>query len=190
MINQSLAELAIKAMRKIADKERGSAITEGIVLSVNKVDKTCDVQRENLPMLNAVRLNAVLNGNNPLTLYPVMGSYVLCAQVEDDPTDTYVLAMTDVEEVSGQIGGINLTWSAQGIAINGGMLGGITNTPELASQLQKLSSRVDGIISSITNGIPGSGDGGAALQASIVSGMNAIAEKEDFSNIEDTSIKH
>lgn len=186
----SVADLAILAMRKIADQERGSAITEGIVLSVNKVDKTCDVQRDNLPMLNAVRLNAVLNANNPLTIFPLVGSYVLCAQVEDDPADTYVIAITAVEEVSGQIGNTSLTWNAQGISINGGLLGGITNTLELGFQLQKLSSRVDGIISSILGGIPGSGDGGAALQASIIAGLSAINDREDFSEIEDKLIKH
>ncbi len=78
------------------------------------------------------------------------------------------------------------------VEFNGGENGGLTNTPELKTQLDKLTARVDGIISAINNGVPAAGapDGGAALQTSIKAALALITQKEDFGDIEDTKITH
>lgn len=78
------------------------------------------------------------------------------------------------------------------IIYNDGKNGGMCNVPALKKELDKLTKRVDDIISAISQAIPSAGaaDGGAGLKTSIVSFLNAIVDKEDFSEIEDINIKH
>lgn len=77
------------------------------------------------------------------------------------------------------------------IQFNGGENGGLTNTTELKSQLDKLTKRVDDIISAI-NGAPAAqpADGGAAAQSYTKTKLALIVDKEDFGDIEDTKITH
>lgn len=77
------------------------------------------------------------------------------------------------------------------LQFNGGENGGLTNTPELKSQLDKLSKRVDDIISAIT-GAPAatSADGGSAAQTYTKGKLTLIVDKEDFGDIEDSKITH
>lgn len=73
---------------------------------------------------------------------------------------------------------------------NDGDNGGLTITPELKDQLDKLTKRVDDIIDAIKNGVPVVHDGGAALLASQTVLLDLIVDKEDFSNIENPIVKH
>ena len=77
------------------------------------------------------------------------------------------------------------------VEFNGGENGGLTNTPELKTQLEKLTKRVDAIISAI-NGAPVAtpADGGAAAQTYTKSKLALIVDKEDFGKIEDKNITH
>ncbi len=78
------------------------------------------------------------------------------------------------------------------IEYNGGENGGLTITPELVAQLNKMTARIDGIISALNNALPATGapDSGAGLIANIKAGLASIMDKEDFGNIEDTKITH
>jgi hypothetical protein len=77
------------------------------------------------------------------------------------------------------------------LQFNGGENGGLTNTPELKIQLDKLTKRVDYIISAISNAPTAtSADGGAAAQTYTKEKLNMIEDKEDFGGIEDTKITH
>jgi hypothetical protein len=68
--------------------------------------------------------------------------------------------------------------------------GGLVKAPELAQQLAKLTNRVDTIINALENSATASQDGGAAYKAGIVSILNTIAQKEDFSKIESEKVFH
>lgn len=74
------------------------------------------------------------------------------------------------------------------IKYNGGKLGGITKAVELKKQLDYLTARVDAIINGITNGVIVPADGGASFKTSIITVLETIAKKEDFSNIENKNI--
>jgi hypothetical protein len=77
------------------------------------------------------------------------------------------------------------------VEFNGGENGGLTNTPELKTQLDKLTKRVDDVISAI-NGAPTAtpSDGGAAAQTYTKTKLALIVDKEDFGDIEDSKITH
>ena len=53
-----------------------------------------------------------------------------------------------------------------------------------------MSKRIDGIIDALNKAVPTPQDGGAGLQTTIKTKLATILEKEDFSDIENTTIKH
>ncbi|NDW10446.1 hypothetical protein [Dysgonomonas sp. 520] len=111
--------------------------------------------------------------NSGILITPTNESTVIVNRIGESD-ELYIAMYSDVES----------------IVFDGGKNGGLTITPELKTQLDKLTARVDGIISAIKNGKPGVQDGGTALQQTIVSGLNTITDKENFSNIENDKIKH
>jgi len=80
---------------------------------------------------------------------------------------------------------------AELMEFNGGENGGMTNTKELKTQLDKLTKRVDDVISAI-NGAPAAtpADGGATAQTYTKTKLALITNKEDFKDIEDLKITH
>ena len=68
--------------------------------------------------------------------------------------------------------------------------GGVVIGPELKKQLGYLTTRVDTIINALKNSPTAAQDGGATYKAAIVSTLNTITNKEDFSNIESDKVMH
>lgn len=138
-------------------------------------DETCTVERNGLKLTD-VRYNAVEDGNeNNLLIKPAIGSMVLLADLSGGLyRDLVIISYSRVSTIS----------------INRGTLGGLCNVLELKTQLDKLTTRVDGIIHALKNSATGSQDGGAAYKTAIVLALNLLTDKENFANIEDTKIKH
>ena len=77
------------------------------------------------------------------------------------------------------------------VEFNGGENGGLTNTLELKTQLDKLTKRLDDVISSISEAPAATpSDGGAASQNYTKAKLALITDKEKFDKIEDTKITH
>lgn len=74
------------------------------------------------------------------------------------------------------------------LELNGTNKGGLVIGPELKTQLGYLTARVDALYSALENSPTGSSDGGATYKAAIVSTLQAVVNKEDFSNIENDKI--
>jgi len=68
--------------------------------------------------------------------------------------------------------------------------GGLVKAKELERQLNKLTARVDGIMSALRNSATAAQDGGAAYKAQIVAALAAIVDKEDFTNLESEKVFH
>lgn len=165
--------------RKLAEKLKGmvpiaiSPILQGIVKSVN--GNTCTVTIDDID-LSDVRLRAsTTNISNQMLIVPKVGSIVILGSLSGDLNELVVLSCDEIESIT----------------INGGALGGLIKINELKTQLDKMTARIDGIISAINNGVatPGT-DGGAALLTTIKTGLATITNKEAFTAIEDTKIKH
>lgn len=183
--------LIARAIRAAVKTEIPVIVTEGVVVSVDRATQTCNVEREHKTELFNVRLNAFLEaGDDVLTIYPKEGSKVLCIIIENDPTDAYILNSTDIEEISGQIGGAKLNWTKDGFVLNGGEIGGLVKASELKTQLEKLTARVDGIINAIKTAVPVTGDGGAGLQTTMKAALALLIEKESFASLENNKVKH
>lgn len=163
-----------QAVEKIAKGIIPITITEGSVTKVHA--DSCDVKRDDMPELFKVRLQTVLEpGDNGVLIIPKEGSKVLCGLIENNPTDAFIISASEVETIT----------------IHGGNNGGLTITPELVTQLDKLSARVDGIMDALNNALPGTTpDAGAVLLTSIKTALALIVDNEDFSNIENDKITH
>jgi hypothetical protein len=116
----------------------------------------------------------VLLGVGSIAVKPVLNTDCLIAIVEDDECSAFLLYANEVELLQ----------------YNAGENGGLANTVELKAQLAKLTARVDGIINAIKNAVPQTDNSGAALQATIVTALSLLVDKEDFTKIEDIKITH
>lgn len=172
----SLESTIERLIKTIARKALLMQITEGVVTAVDKNANTCDVERDDLPALFKVRLNSILDaGSAVITVYPSVGSKVLCAIIENNPTDAYVIGTNGIDE----------------IIINGGENGGLTKTPLLVQELKKTNELLNSILGVLNGTVitePGNGYA-SALQAALKA---ALAGKElgNFDEIENEKIKH
>ena len=166
-------------------------ITEGVVTAVDREASTCTVGRDGLPNLLGVRLNSVTSpGDDVFTIYPANGSKVLCAIIDNKVTEAIVISANDIQEVSGNIKGLKLSWTKDGIVMNGGGLGGMCITPELVKQLKLNTARIDSIIDILKNTITA-----CSLQPNpgwqaIITPLLAGLQKEDYSGVENNKVKH
>lgn len=155
-------------------------LVRGTVKSVNKNNKTCIVEpTDGGADYTDVKLTAA-EGNNvdAVVMYPKVGSTIFLATLEGNSTDTFVAQMTEVEEV----------------VFHDGKNGGIAITPELVTQLSRMTARIDRLESAIKGGIaavpPAPPDSGNALIGSMKALLATPLLKEDFSKVENEKIKH
>lgn len=86
-------------------------ITAGVVSEVK--GNLCKVERENLPPLEDVRLNAIEGNFEDLFLIiPKIGSQVLCATIEGNSEETTIIKYTEIDKVIITIGGAKFEMSA------------------------------------------------------------------------------
>ena len=68
--------------------------------------------------------------------------------------------------------------------------GGLVKVEELQIQLAKLTTRVDGIMNALVNSSTAVNDGGATYKTGIVTALNLINDKENFSSIASNKVFH
>jgi hypothetical protein len=156
-----------------------ATIKEG---TVDKAKHTCTVEDFEGNEHSNVRLKATIDSDKGFVLYPKDNSVVMVGRMKKDDSDLYVALFGEIESIE-----IDATAT---IVFNQGENGGLTITPELKKQLEKLTARVDGIIDAIKNGKVATDQSGAALLTSFIAGVTSIVDKEDFSAIENEKIKH
>lgn len=187
----SLEKVIVDAIEAAAKRIIPVLITEGIVKSVDRQKGTCNVEREGLPELFNVRLNSITEpGSDVITIYPAEGSRVLCALVSNQQTDAVVISANDIEELAGEIKGMKLSWTKNGILINDGKNGGLTITPELKKQLDKNTKRLDKVIEILKAQITSCSLQPNPAWSGIITPILEALSKEDYSDIENEKVKH
>ncbi|SDE76053.1 hypothetical protein [Riemerella columbipharyngis] len=83
---------------------------KGLKVSIGKVTalsgNTCTVERENLPPLLDVRLQALKGDfSNHLLIKPKLNSQVVCLSVDGETAETCIVQYTEIESVEMSIGG-------------------------------------------------------------------------------------
>ena len=100
-------ESFINAVRLFIDNKSASI---GKVVKIT--GNTCVVERENLPPLEDVRLNAIeADFVNKIIIYPKIGSEVLCLQISGNKEETAVVQYTEIDKVLIEIDGARFEMS-------------------------------------------------------------------------------
>jgi len=100
-------ESFIKAINKIIDNKSSSI---GKVVEITGL--TCKVERENLPTLEDVRLNAIEGDfSNKIIIFPKIGSEVLCLKIAGDKEETAIVKYTEIDKVLIEIDGAKFEMS-------------------------------------------------------------------------------
>jgi hypothetical protein len=141
--------------------------------TVSGVDSdTCTVEPLNGDApINKVKLSAG-ETDEGFILTPVVGSVVLV--VFSSKTRAFVSMCSEVETVQ----------------IRGEQHGGVVIAPELQTQLERMTARIDAIGDALKNTAPDSATG--TFKTSLTPGITAFAAlpSEDFKNIQNENVKH
>lgn len=184
------------------------------VKSVDEKKRTCVVADDNELDYEDVLLYAIENADlKGFVTIPAVDSQVLVSRIGSS-NELYVAMFSEVDKVMLSIGekvtaeitdaALNYTndkvtleikenivkLSADSIEFNDGELGGLVKVQELSDNLAKVTARIDGIIDAINNGVPIAQDGGVGLQTTIKTALALLVDKEDFSAIENDTVKH
>ncbi len=144
-----------------------------------------DVSDLNDTLYPDVRLNASLD-NDGIIIHPAINSFVIVSRLSK--TDSlYVSMFSKIESIVIKIDGTELVIDSAGCKFGKG-----EHTTAFADvlkeQLNKLSKRVDDIISALNSATPDSSAG--TFSASLKLLLAKIIDKESFSGIENDKIKH
>jgi hypothetical protein len=141
--------------------------------------------------LLGVRLGAAMGAAGILVL-PAVGSEIIVGFL--DRNNAVALVYSEVETLEVATGTEDaysaVVMDKESIVFNEGENGGMCITPELKTQLDKMSARIDGIIDAINNAAFVAQDGGAMLQTNIKTALAGLTDVESFENIENDKIKH
>lgn len=166
----------------------------GQVESVDIKTQTCTVVREGAPKLFDVRLNATIaEYTDRLVLKPKLNSSVLLAIIENDVNEAFLLACSEIEEISLNIEEQSLLINKEGFVFNEGNLGGLIKIEELKTQLDNTNKYLDALKNSVSAGFTAvkagslaSGPDGAGVFDEAMKGQRA----GDYGKIEDDKVKH
>lgn len=137
-----------------------------------------------------VRLCASVADDNNLRIIPKDGTSVLVTVIDNDEHNAFVSLADELESFGVTIGESDFSLSIDGIVMNGGDNGGMTITPELIKQLDKLTARVDGIINAIKSSAVTAGDGGAVFKTNMIAALELLVNKESFTDITNDKVMH
>lgn len=168
---ESIVETAIE---KVVARKMAMQITGGKVTAVDADKRTVDIERDELPEMFDVRLNAVTSPTGALTIYPTVGSYVLCAIIENNPVDAFVLTCTNIDKV----------------VLNDGANGGVLKVEAVASELQAIKDDLNAIKTAFTNWVVSPADGGAALKSATATWSAQQLQAVDETALQNEKFKH
>lgn len=108
-------EQFIQAVKSSVNKKGKTSI--GTVVKIT--GDTCTVNRDGLPELLDVRLNAVSGAfKNQFVVFPKIGSEVLVLEIENAPEETAIVKWTEVESVQLQIEKFEFNADQNGLTIS------------------------------------------------------------------------
>ena len=156
----------IRLIETIVERYGNDGFIVGEVVSVDKTALTCEIKLDEELVLPNCRLNAVerQETGDCFAVIPKVGSFV-SGVATADLRDVLIVSFSEIDSVM---------IKAPKVEIN-----------DWKTQLDKLSARVDGIINAIKNGKPATDYTGAALQNTIVAGLNQLTDKENFETLAD-----
>lgn len=148
------------------------AIAQGDVISVDRDTLTIDVKLVSGHVLSGVTLDVVVGGGSGILVFPAVGSVVSLGFVEGRVEIPFVIGYTRVDAVEMVIGAdggdlTNVKIEDGVVEINGGALGGLVVSGDVAAKLNDLERDVNALKQVFAGWVPVANDGGAALKGAV-----------------------
>lgn len=157
------------------------------VIEVDEASRTCTVSDEDIDIPGA-RLQVVDSAVGLLAV-PAVGSYVAVLKL-DMPGELLVIATSVVEKLTVSIGSSMVEIKDAEITVNGGTLGGIAKTAEVAAKLNALEQDINTLKTIFASWVPVAQDGGASLKIASEQWSAAQIQPTTVQQLEDTTFKH
>jgi hypothetical protein len=181
-------------IKDIIDSIKKEVPVQVVVAKVDSVDKSayaCDLIVDGRPDRPEVRLRAVMdNEETGLILIPKAGSYVLVGLIENKPESSFICGYSELDQILMKIEAQTLEVTKDGFVFNSGELGGLTITPELKTQLDKMTARIDAAFNLLEQVPSGALHPNTGVWTPIYQGATAALQKESFDDIENDKVKH
>jgi hypothetical protein len=133
----ALEQAIQQAILKHAGKLQVKQVLSGVAKDIGEL--TCTVERLDAPALYDVRLNAIDDDlDSYFTVYPVEGSEVLVAIIENMKTEAVVIRCSEVQKVKAKIGTTELELDANGFRFDRESENLQTVMTDLIAEIQKI----------------------------------------------------
>lgn len=185
-------EAFTQAVTQAIKKEIPVTVTSGKVTGIDGL--TCTVERDGLPELLGVRLTSVdrtLAGQILIT--PRLNSDVLCILIENNEAEACVISNSEIDKIEiwfdeNKTQGLRI--DENGIIIDEGSNEGMVKAPEIKTQLDLLSTRVDVILDVLENVVSSCALHPNPAWPTIITPILAPLVREDFNDIQNERVQH
>ena len=183
----------MKGAKDLANAIKGITATQngmlGTVVSVDKTNNTCEVDVDGNEFGN-VRLQSVVDtGRKGCRFYPAIESDVLIVPINENG-DWEVRLFSEIEQVLFQIGDMMFDFSANGLILNGGQLGGMVKLEDLVSKINTFESDLNTLKTAFIDWVIVPSDGGAALKTIAATWSGQVITETVKADLEDEKVKH
>jgi len=172
-------------IRRMVNSQIKPDVMLGQVKSFDSNQWTITVELNQGATVEDVTIRSVVNNEDTgIFIEPKVGSYVLCALTDGKLENLKVLLFSEIENLK--------LMPKTEIQLHGDQFEGLVKAPELKTQLDKMTQRIDKLYQAINAGTPATGapDSGAALASSMKAVIAIPPPTEDFSNIKNDNVKH
>ncbi len=151
------------------------------VKAVDDSKRTCDIDDDGVIMYG-IRLQPITQGSTGITVYPKVGSQVLCSRIEDE--DNYmVVHASEIDKIEIKVSDKSLVLDKDGIVANGGTIGSV-KADKMVEWMTKVYSDLQTLITLLsTSAVAGNG----APLAIVFSPQTPNPQVSDFA---DDTFKH
>ena len=151
------------------------------VSAVDTTARTCDIDDDGVEMYG-IRLQCITDGNTGITVWPKVGSQVLCLRIEEG--DTYAIVQTaEVDKLEIKIEGKSLTADKDGFVFNNGTVGSV-KADKMVEWMAKVYADLQTLITLLLTS-PVAGNGAALAIA-----FNPTTPQPQLSDMTDDAHKH
>lgn len=166
-------------------------LVDGIIDEVDQEAFTCSI-RVGDALFNKVPIKVVINAQSSFIEIPKQGTDCLMRFKDNNIQCPQLVAVHECERILIKVGASVLSITDGLFEFNDGDNNGMVKTTELKTQLDKCTARIDAIFDIISNTIQGCTlQPNPAWKAAIDPTITLInAQKEAYTNIEDTKVTH
>ncbi len=164
-----------EAIQRAVIKLLPPKVVTGTVVSVDKKAMTCDVDIPFSPKRYDVRLRSVIdNVASGLLIIPKVKSKVVVDTIEGNPTSSYVVMFSEVEEIQ----------------LIDNKNGGLIISSELVKKINALEKDLNSLKTVFKSWAPTPNDGGALLKSALTSYFSQNISLTKSQDIESKTVSH